>query len=34
MQVEEQFLTPTCVHNNNLVLNIEGYGRYRLWFSE
>jgi hypothetical protein len=29
--VEEKFLGPDYVHDGNLVFNIEGYGRFRLW---
>ena len=31
VHVEERFLTPKHVRNDNLVFNIEGYGRFRLW---
>ena len=30
--VDERFLTPTYVTRHNLVFNLEGYGRFRLWF--
>jgi hypothetical protein len=29
--VEQKFLTPEYVHERNLIFNIEGYGRFRLW---
>ena len=31
VQVDERFLTPKYIHDHNLVFNIEGYGRFRLW---
>ena len=31
VHVDQQFLSPRYVHDNNLVFNIEGYGRFRLW---
>ena len=31
VHVEAQFLTPRYVHDDNLVFNVEGYGRFRLW---
>jgi hypothetical protein len=29
--VDPQFLSADYVHDDNLVFNIEGYGRFRLW---
>jgi hypothetical protein len=29
--VEERFLGGAYVHNGNLLFNLEGYGRFRLW---
>jgi hypothetical protein len=29
--VDRQFLSPAYVHDDNLVFNVEGYGRFRLW---
>ncbi len=32
--VEPKFLTSEYVHDGNLIFNIEGYGRFRLWVLE
>lgn len=29
--VEPRFLSADYVHDGNLIFNIEGYGRFRLW---
>jgi hypothetical protein len=29
--VEERFLAPPYLRGDNLIFNIEGYGRFRLW---
>jgi len=31
--VESKFLTSEYVHDENLIFNIEGWGRFRLWFN-
>jgi len=31
ISVEPRFLGPEYVHDGNLIFNIEGYGRFRLW---
>jgi hypothetical protein len=32
VHVEEKFLGADWVHDGNLIFNVEGYGRFRLWF--
>ncbi len=34
IEVEERFLRPDYVRDGNLVFNIEGYGRFRLWVTD
>ena len=33
ISVERKFLSPAYIHGGNLVFNMEGYGRFRLWMT-
>lgn len=34
IEVEERFLGPDYVRDKNLIFNVEGYGRFRLWLED